>query len=168
MSKPIEVALDTCVILDLADDDEAVIGALKTISKKIPDSQIVILPTVIQELAAITKEGDTATERALAVKALKNIRGPWNFVPVICFPVGCGIVEETARKIRGKGLIPDEEVHDSFIVAEAGLRGVSILLSSDAHIKDIDYNDLKFLMDSCDLSCPLLVSPRKVVALFSE
>jgi rRNA-processing protein FCF1 len=168
MPRPIEVALDTCVILDLANDDEIVIGALQTIGKKVPDSQIVILPTVIQELAAISKYGDTAAEKALATKALKNIRGTWKFIPVNCIPVGHGIVEETARKIRGAGLIPEEEVHDSFIVAEAGLREISLLLSSDAHIKDINYKDLKFLMDSCDLSCPLLVSPRKVVALFSE
>jgi rRNA-processing protein FCF1 len=168
MPRPIEVALDTCVVLDLADEDEAVIGALQTIGKKIPDSQIIILPTVIQELTAIAKDGDTAADRALALKALKNIRAPWKFIPVNCIPVGHGIVEETARKIRHAGLIPEEEVHDSFIVAEAGLRDVSLLLSSDAHIKDINYKDLKFLMDSCDLSCPLLVSPRKVVALFSE
>lgn len=168
MSKLIEVALDTCVVLHLADDDEVVIGALQTIQRKIPNSQIVILPTVIQELTAIATEGDTVAERALALKALTSIRGIWKFLPVNCIPVGHGIVEETARKIRVSGLIPEEEVHDSFIVAEAGLRDVSILLSSDSHIKDIDYNGLKLLLDSCDLSCPLVASPGKIVGLFSE
>ena len=52
MPRPIEVALDTCVVLDLADEDEAVIGALQTIGKKIPDSQIIILPTVISTISS--------------------------------------------------------------------------------------------------------------------
>lgn len=167
MSKPIEVALDTCVVLDLADEDGVTIASIKTIRKRLSDCQIIVLPTVIQELNAISINGDR-DERELALRALLSIRGTWKFRPVNCIPVGHGIVFETARKIRIKGLIPDEEVNDSFIVAEAGLLDVSILLSNDGHIKNIDYDGLKLLLASCDLSCPLIASPRKIVAMFAE
>lgn len=166
MPKPTEVALDTCVILNLAGENRLVIECLETLRAKIPNLQIVVLPTVIQELTNIADTGEMG-ERELALKALASIRGSWGFLPVNCIPVGHGIVEQTGRKIRDKQLLPEEEIHDSFVIAEAGLRDVSILLSSDTHIKDIDCQELKLLLDSCDICCPLIASPRKVVAQFS-
>jgi hypothetical protein len=38
-------------------------------------------------------------------------------------PVGRGLVAEIARQLRRQGLIPDREMNDSLIVAEAGLLG---------------------------------------------
>lgn len=165
MSNPIEIAVDTNVLLDLANGDGLVIDCLETIRKRIKNIRVVVLPTVILELAELADNGDTEQARLLATAALRNIR-KWGFLPVNCIPVGHGIVEETGRKLRKNGLIPEDEIHDSFIVAEAGLRGVSILLSSDHHIKDIDQNSLKILLDGCDVSCPLIASPWKIVNEF--
>jgi predicted nucleic acid-binding protein len=165
MSRPIEIAVDTNILLDLADDNEAVIDALDTVRERIDGAQIIVLPTVIQELNAITEEGETKRERELAFTALRNVL-EWGFQPVNCVPVGHGITEETARRLRANGLIPEEEVNDSLIVAEAALLGVSILLSGDTHIKDIEQNELKLLLDACDLRCPLIASPHRIVRDF--
>ena len=119
MPKPIEVALDTNVLLDLANDDEVVIDCIQTIRKRIPTVVFLVLPTVIQELVDVSEIGETALARKLALKALKNIRSPWGFCAVNFLPVGHGIVEETARKIRANGLLPEEEIHDSFLLAES-------------------------------------------------
>ena len=168
MPKPIEVALDTNVLLDLANDDEVVIDCIQTIRKRIPTVVFLVLPTVIQELVDVSEIGETALARKLALKALKNIRSPWGFCAVNFLPVGHGIVEETARKIRANGLLPEEEIHDSFLLAESGLRDASILLSNDAHIKDMDQRALKLLFDECDIGCPLIASPRKIVTSFFQ
>ena len=168
MPKPIEVALDTNVLLDLANDDEVVIDCIQTICKRIPTAVFLVLPTVIQELVDISEIGETALARKLALRALKNLRSQWGFCAVNFLPVGHGIVEETARKIRANGLLPEEEIHDSFLLAESGLRDASILLSNDAHIKDMDQRALKLLFDECDIGCPLIASPKKIVTSFFQ
>ena len=84
-----------------------------------------------------------------------------NFVPA-----RRGIVAEIARKIRQSGLIPEEKVNDSMIVAEASLIGATLLVSSDAHIKDIDYPQLKMLLDASEVTPPLIASPARIVRDF--
>ena len=65
MSNPIEIAVDTNVLLDLADGNETVLDCLNLIRERIKDPIIVVLPAVIQELAQITDSGDTAKEKGL-------------------------------------------------------------------------------------------------------
>jgi predicted nucleic-acid-binding protein len=165
MPRLTSIAVDTNVLFDLVRKLEVVIDCLETIAKRIPNSSIVVLPTVIIELRKMTKSGDLK-EQMIAEKALSNILNPWGFVPVNCIPVGHGIVAEIGRKIRASGLIPDEEIHDSFIVAEAALSGATMLVSSDGHIKDIDQKRLKIELDSCDVPCPLIASPWRIVNTF--
>jgi len=159
------IAVDTNVLFDLVQEVEVVIDCLETIAKRIPNSSIVVLPTVIIELRKRAKSGDPK-EQAIAAKALSNILAPWGFVPVNFIPVGHGIVEQIGRKIRSRGLIPDEEIHDSFIVAEAALYGATMLVSSDGHIRDIDQKILKIELDASDVHCPLIASPWKIVNTF--
>jgi len=52
------------------------------------------------------------------------------------------------------------------LVAEAALVEATLLLSSDAHIKDIDYARRKLLLDAADVSTPLIASPWKIVHQF--
>jgi len=102
----------------------------------------------------------------MAAEALSKILNPWGFVPVNFISVGHGIVEQIGRKIRARGLIPEEEIHDSFVVAEAALYGATMLVSSDSHIKDIDQQILKIELDASDVHCPLIASPWKIVNTF--
>ena len=159
------IAVDTNVLFDLVQGVEVVVDCLETIAKRIPNSSIVILPTVILELRKRAKSG-APKEQAIAAEALSKILDPWGFFPVNFIPVGHGIVEQIGRKIRARGLIPDEEIHDSFIVAEAALYGATMLVSSDGHIKDLDQKILKIELDASDVHCPLIASPWKIVNNF--
>jgi hypothetical protein len=109
----------------------------------------------------------TKRESALALKVLQNLL-KWGFKPVNVIPVGNGIVEETARKIRAAGLLPDEEINDSYIIAEAALANVNLLLSSDGHLKFIDHVKLKEILDGCDLADTVIFSPAKIVKDFYD
>lgn len=166
MPKPQLIAADTNVLIDLAAKDPIVLDCFSTVKIRLDNPPILVLPTVIQELAYIADLGETAKARDLALKALRSLLHPWNFQPVNCVPVGHGIVEETARKIRAKGLVPEEEVNDSLIVAEAALVKITVLLSSDSHLKDIEQSELKAVLERCDLPTPLIFSPKKIVTDF--
>jgi hypothetical protein len=160
------VAVDTNVQLDFANKSEVVIDCLATIKKRLPNPKIIVLPTVILELIDIGDNDSDAHLKSLANVSLSSILEPWGFLPVNCVPVGHGIVERIGRKIRAKGLIPEQEIHDSFVIAEAALYGVTILISSDGPIKDIDQQMLKIELASSDVECPLIASPWKIVNQF--
>jgi predicted nucleic-acid-binding protein len=159
------IAVDTNILLDLEQEVEVVIDCLATIAKRIPNSSIVVMPTVILELRRAAKSGDP-DDQAAATKVLSSILDPWGFFPVNFMPVGHGIVEQIGRKIRACGLIPEEEVHDSFIVAESALYGSTMLVSSDTHIKDIDQTMLRIQLNASDVECPVIASPWKIVNNF--
>jgi len=166
MPEPPSIAADTNVLLDYAKEDETVIDCFSTLRRRLPGSAVLVLPTVIHELADLADEGENAEIRQTTRKALRSIFHPWGFQPVNCVPVGHGIVEQIARSIRQRGLIPDSEINDSYVVAEAALIGISILLSADAHLKDIPYEPLKLVLDAADVPAPLIASPWKIVHQF--
>ena len=160
------IALDTNVLLDLADNNETALDCLSTITRKFKKAPIIVLPTVIGELVDISKNGETEEEKSLALITLQSIRDPWAFQPINYVPVGHGIVEETARKIRKAGLVPDEEVNDTFVIAEAALANATILISSDSHMKDIDQSKLKSILEDCGVEPLIIFSPHKSEASF--
>lgn len=81
-------------------------------------------------------------------------------------PVGHGIVEAVARKLRGEHLIPEHEANDSFILAEAALANCSILISSDEHLRSADPTRLSLALKSCDVNAVLVRTPREIVRQF--
>jgi predicted nucleic acid-binding protein len=162
------VAVDTNVLLDLADDSPPVWDAIETIRSRLQGVRIVATSSVVQEVSWLAENGPTAECRALALKALKNFVVKWKFELVDFIPVGHGIIEQTARQIRAAGLLPTEEVHDSFIVAEAALAGCAILLSSDVHICQIDQNKLSLVLDARHVNKVIVTSPVKIVKGFFQ
>jgi predicted nucleic acid-binding protein len=168
MPNPPLLAVDTNVLIDLAARNETVLDCFSTLRRRLPKAPIIVLPTVIMELADIATEGETERARLLATKAIHSIRTPWEFQPMNYVPVGHGIVGETARKIRVAGLLPEEEVNDSLIIAEAALANVTILLSSDKHLKGIDHAGLRKILVGCDLANTIIVSPWKIVHEFFD
>ena len=119
LQKPLLVAVDTNVLLDLADGNEAVWGAVETVRRRLKGVQIVLPPTVVQELAHLIEHGATDRERTLALLAAQQLLGKWKFVPINFIPAGHGITERIADGLRTDGLLPEEEINDSFIVAES-------------------------------------------------
>ena len=166
MPNPPLLAADTNFLIDLAAGDNTALDCLSTLKRKLPSAPILVLPTVIGELTDIGSNGDPGSSKILAIKALQSLRKPWGFLPVNCVPVGHGIVEETARKIRASGLLPEEEMNDSFIIAESALANVTILVSNDGHLKNIEHRALKLILESCDLTDTMIVSPGKIVHSF--
>ena len=104
------LAVDTNFLLDLAADTAVSWEALETIRRRLPDPIILVPPTVIDELVVAHDDPTDPEENRLAGIALTHLRAKWKFQPVDLVPVGHGIVERIAEKIRERGYLPHDEV----------------------------------------------------------
>ena len=159
------VAVDSNVPLDLADGNESVLDAVNTIRARLTNVRFVVTPSVFQELVHVAFKDSVAARRELARGALRRLK-EWQFDLLEIVPVGHGIVESIARRLRAVGLLPEEEVHDSLILAEAALLGCAVLLTSDSHLRGLDYARLTWELNACDVSVPVIATPREIVNKF--
>jgi hypothetical protein len=159
------VAVDANVLMDLGTGVESIIDALATIRKRLPSPRIVIPPTAKLELIHIAHHGDTAKDRQLALNAIATARAT-GIIPVNLMPVGHGIVERVAEKLRSAELLPASEVNDSQLVAESAWMGARLILSSDEHLRGLDFERLTIELQRFDLTAPVIATPAEVVRKF--
>jgi len=159
------VAVDTNVLMDLAAGIESVVDAVELVRRRIRAARFVVLPTVIQELRFMAKYGESGEDRRLALSALHELT-KWRFEPVGFLPVELGITEQISLKLRGAGLLPETEVNDSFILAEAALLGCGLFLTSDSHFTGLDFQRLALELRASDVSVPVIGTPRDIVRRF--
>ena len=57
-------------------------------------------------------------------------------------------------------------MNDSPIIAEAALLGCRMLLSSDAHLRGVDFQRLTLLMKDFHVAAPVIATPREIVRKF--
>jgi hypothetical protein len=160
------LAIDTNVLLDLAEDLEDVIDAFEVIEKRLPNVSFLVPPSVLDELAFLADFGESAEIREKARKAFQKLHRDARFRPILELPFGQALAEELAQDLRTRGILPVEEVHDSFIVVEAALLNCGLLLSSDAHLRAIDHEQLTFVLHPHDLIAPVIATPREIVRKF--
>jgi hypothetical protein len=72
--KPLRIAADTNLLLDLADEVESVLDALAVIDDRLPEAEKLVTPSVLDELAYLCDSGQRAEIRASARKAMKQLR----------------------------------------------------------------------------------------------
>jgi len=160
------LAIDTNPLIDWALGDEDVIDCFDLIKRRISSASICVPPTVLIELAHFAKTNAKGLGKS-ALKALELIRDEQPFLkPINLIPVGHGIVEINGQKIRASKLIPVEEIHDSFILAEACLLNCEILISTDSHLTGMDHDDFCKVAKGFDGSSPIIRSPKQLVAQF--
>ena len=164
-SQSLLVAVDTNVALDYASGREVVIDAIATIRSRLRQGALCIPPTVAAELAHAADLGETPEKRAAALRFLQQHR-TWRFQLVNFVPVGHGIAERIAHRLREAGLLPEAEVHDSLVAAEAALLGCSILLTSDEHLRGMDYERLSMELQAFDVAVPVMATPVEIVRKF--
>jgi hypothetical protein len=161
------VAVDANVVMDLGRASESVLDALATIRHRLRFARIVLPPTAKLELMHIARQGDTANERDLALRGIAAARRS-RIIPVNLMPVGHGIVERVAQQIRSEALLPSSEVNDSELVVEAAVLGARLLLTSDEHLRGIDFARLTIELQSFDLTAPVIATPLEVVRKFFQ
>ena len=129
------------------------------------DARFVVPPTALHELALAVGGGETERIRKTALRALLQLRA-WGFQALNLVPVGHGIVERIAEEIRREDLLPTEEKNDSLIIAESALLECRILLSGDAHLRGVDFQQLTLLLKDFDVAAPVIATPREIARKF--
>src|SRR5262245_35282296 len=137
--KPLRLAVDTNLLLDLADRDEDVLDAVAVIEQRLAQTEWLVSPAVLDELTFLTDSGDTLEVRESATLSFQQLQGAGRFRPLLDIPFPASQVEEVANAIRGRELVPVQELHDSRILAEAAFLECAILLTSDNHLRGVDH-----------------------------
>jgi predicted nucleic acid-binding protein len=158
-------AIDTNPLIDWAEGYEDIADCFLLIKQRIPGISIIVPPTVLHELGYFAQT-NAKKLGSYAIKALELIRDEPLLRPINLVPVGHGIVDINAWKIRERKLIDEDEKNDSLILAEAGLLECSVLLTSDTHLTDIDPKMLREVMKDFDGSIPIIQSPRQILKKF--
>ncbi len=167
--KPLRLAIDTNVLLDLAGEVDAVAEAMAIIGSRLPEADELVRPSVLDELAFLAEAGSTDQTRRLAREAIQQIRSERRRCrPLLELPVSNVEVEALAGKFRAGGLLPAKEVHDSMILAEAAMMSCGLLLSSDEHLRGIDHQELTWLLHGFELAPPIIATPREIARKFSR
>ena len=159
------VAVDVNFLFDLADGVDVATDALALLRRRLGGIQFVLTPTVQHELAHLAKAGRTAAKRQTAGAAIQLARHH-RMEPKDLSPVELGIADQVARRLRVCGLIPESEVHDSFIVPEAALLDCQMLVTSDEHLLGMDFARLSLELNAFDLDAPVIASPRDIIHKF--
>ena len=160
------IAVDTNVLYDLALNDNDVIDAISTIRSRIQDPQFIISPTVAQEIAhEVESDGEaSATAKIVVEKAVFS----WGF-----FPAQLGdatlefAAEQIGRSLRIENLLPFEEINDGLVAGESAVLRAQLLLSSDHHLLDIDFEQAATITSRYGFSLPLIAKPRMIAERFS-
>jgi predicted nucleic acid-binding protein len=164
-SRSVLIALDSNVLLDLAEEVEDVVDALMVIRRRLRQAELLMPPTVREELAEEALNSDSLELRERAIEAFACA---WAWKIRMADLVGdqSELATRIGRRLRGLGLLPEEEINDGIIAAEAALLGCSILLTSDEHLRGMDFTQLAFELQRSGAAVPVMATPREVVRKF--
>lgn len=166
MHKPRLVAVDTNVLLRLADGHEASIDAWQLIRRRLHPVQFIVLPTVLGELASKLTDDSDPRVGPTAAKALQGLRIRWQFQPTDFNAVEEAVAANAVRRLRDSGIVPYEERNDAFIIAEAAVQNCILLVSRDSHLLAVDPERLTWLLRELDLPTPVIASPENLIKKF--
>jgi predicted nucleic acid-binding protein len=159
------IAVDTKVLLDLAAGIDDVCDAVFVIRRRVRRCQMVIPPTVREELAQEATHGEAMNKLENARRAFQLARS-LNVRPVDLPGFQNDTARRIGRRLRSLRLLPEEEVDDALVLAEAALLKCAILLTSDAHLRGLDFTRLAFELQACDAAAPIIATPREIVHKF--
>ncbi len=153
------LALDTNFLFDLARAESFAMD-FKDLFHQL-GFQMLVPPTVVVEIA-MTGEDESEEKRALAREASKNLIR-WGIQPFAVNSVGEFIAARFSEGLRNKGLLPFDEVNDGIILAETSLGGISILVTRDQHLLDMDETSLSMAFNDADLALVNPAHPRRLL-----
>ena len=120
---------------------------------------------MVRELAYLAAFADEPETRRAAATFLRRHR-EWGCQLVNHVTRGEEFVERVARALRSDDLLPASEVNDSVILVEAAALNASLLVTTDEHLRGVDFLRLKFLLERFELSAPVIATPREIVKNF--
>jgi hypothetical protein len=152
-----QFALDTNILIDLGNKNHFAgefIGFFRE-----NGFRIYVPPTVVVELGLLT---EVRGKEQLARDALLAIPRH-GMLPFEMRPVEDDITDNFYRILTNRGLLPYEEKRDGEILAETSLHGISILITRDAHLLNIEETSLALAFNEADLNYVKVIHPREMI-----
>ena len=81
--KLLRLAVDSNVLLDLAEGGESVLDTLALLDQRLPGNDMLVVPSVLDELAFLCDFGETDRVRQSALQAVKLVREQDRFRPLL-------------------------------------------------------------------------------------
>ena len=159
------IALDTNVLLDLAGESEDVTDAMLVVRRRLRSVQLLMPPTVQEELAEEALHADDFTNRERAQGAFE-LAHRWNVHLHRMIDAQHRMARRIGQHLRRGGLLPEEEVNDGRIIAESALLGCALVLTSDEHLRGMDFERLTYELRGFGLAPPVIATPREIVRKF--
>ena len=153
------LALDTNLLFDLASGSDIAHSFREAFQHK--GYSLEVGPTVLLEAHYLHEHGTPAQQR-LSMTALTQLL-QWKIQPFDLSPVEHGIAEQFCLRLHRKNLLPDEEINDGLILAEAALAEIPVLVTSDKHLLHIEESQLRLCFDDADLPMVSCFHPRRLV-----
>ena len=166
-SRSLLIAVDTNVLLDLAEEVEDVTDAMLVIRRRVRAAQFLMPPTVREELADEVFRPDDMEQGERAQRAFHLAR-TWRIQPIDLVETHHDLARRIDRRVRAVGLLAQAEVNDGLILAEAALLNCSLLLTSDEHLRSIDFERLTLELQSFHVMVPVMATPREIVRKFFQ
>jgi predicted nucleic acid-binding protein len=142
-----------------------VLDALANIRHRLPGYSLLIPPTVSEELAWLATHAEETPVRESSHEFLRRHR-VWGFQLLHAVPLGEMYVAKIAGHLLQRGLLPSSEANDAHILAESAVLGCSVLLTSDEHLRAIDFQRLSFELSPFEVTTPIIATPREIVRKF--
>lgn len=153
------LALDTNLLLDLAGEKDFAHEFREEFSCR--GYSLLVPPTVVTELTFFALQ-EHAPQRELAVVALDKISA-WNCLPFELSSSQMAIAHRFAARLMEAALIPETEQNDGKILAQTSLVQIPMLVTSDAHLLNIDEEALLLALNEADLSPVHPVHPKRLL-----
>ena len=159
------LALDTNLVLDLAQELDAAHDFRETFKDR--GYGFRLPPTAAVELRWKSRRDPDERIRMLATRALVELRS-WDIQPLPELgDLEFAIAERFVTRLHHARLLPDEEINDGFILAETSLARIAALVSSDAHLLDMDETHLRLVFEESDLPWATPVHPQRMLKAVS-
>jgi len=158
-SRKKQLALDANLLLDLAEGEEFAHEFREEFQAR--GYEFLLPPTVAVELNVLSVYG-REPQKTLANRALRELRA-WKCQPFSLSDTKLAIAEQFRRRLSELRLIPDEELDDGLILAEASLGNIPMLVTSDKHLLDIDAEALLLAFNEADLLPVHPVHPKRLL-----
>lgn len=166
MQKQQLVAVDTNILLSIAEQDDLITDALELLTRRIRAIQLIASHTVLAELVFKSKFDANIEFRNLAAKALRESRAKFRISPEPLTETQRTITSAAAKNILRANLLPVGEQNDALVIAESAILNCILLVSNDSHLLEVDPRRLALMFREMDLPAPLIVSPRELIEKF--
>lgn len=154
-----QLALDANLLLDLAEGKDFAHEFREEFQAR--GFEFLLPPTAAAELNVLSIYGGEP-QKAFANDALHKLRD-WKCQPLLLSDTKLAIAEQFRRCLSDAGLIPDEEWNDGLILAETSLGAIPLLVTSDAHLLDIDEEALLLAFTEADLLPVRPAHPKRLL-----